>query len=77
MVKEIIAETNRLDSNSRREINELDSDSRRKINELDSDSQRRVNEINAQNKTREIEAMRQVGIAYAENQPRVKYKLLK
>ena len=77
VVKEIIAETNRLDSNSRREINELDSDSRRKINELDSDSQRRVNEINAQNKTKEIEAMRQVGIAYAENQPRVKYKLLK
>ena len=65
-IKEIVAETNR-----------LDSDSKRRINELDAESQRKINEEMVNVEKRRIEAFRQIGVAAAENQPRVKYKLIK
>ena len=65
-IKEVVAESNRLDSNSKRRINELDAESQRKINE---------EMVNVEK--RRIEAFRQIGVAAAENQPRVQYKLIK
>jgi hypothetical protein len=56
-IKEIVAETNRLDSDSQRKINELDADSRRKVEE-------QMVEVEKQR----IDAMRAIGIAYGENQ---------
>ena len=65
-IKEVVSETNRLDSNSRRKINELDAETQRKIKE---------EMVNVEK--RRIEAFRQIGVSAAENQPRVKYKLIK
>lgn len=66
-IKEIVAETTR-----------LDSDSQRKINELDADSQRRINEEMISVEKQRIEALRQVGIEAAKNQPRTQteYRLI-
>ena len=76
-VNETIAETNRLDANSQRGINELNSETQRKINSLDAESRRKVQEEMVNVEKRRIEAFRQIGVAAAENQPRIKYKLLK
>ena len=76
-MKEIVAETNRLDANSQRGINELNSETQRKINSLDAESRRKVQEEMVNVEKRRIEAFRQIGVAAAENQPRIKYKLLK
>ena len=76
-IKEIVAETNRLDANSQRGINELNSETQRKINSLDAESRRKVQEEMVNVEKRRIEAFRQIGVAAAENQPRIKYKLLK
>lgn len=65
-IREIVAETSR-----------LDSDSKRKISELDAESQRQINEEMVNVEKRRIEALRQIGVAAAENQPRVQYKLIK
>ncbi|MDA9359177.1 hypothetical protein N9R22_01810, partial [Flavobacteriaceae bacterium] len=43
-IKEVVAETNRLDANSQRGINELNSETQRKINSLDAESRRKVQE---------------------------------
>jgi len=76
-IKEVVAETNRLDANSQRGINELNSETQRKINSLDAESRRKVQEEMVNVEKRRIEAFRQIGVAAAENQPRIKYKLLK
>lgn len=76
-INETIAETNRLDSNSQRGINELNSETQRKINSLDAESRRKVQEEMVNVEKRRIEAFRQIGVAAAENQPRIEYKLLK
>ena len=76
-IKEVVAETNRLDANSQRGINELNSETERKINSLDAESRRKVQEEMVNVEKRRIEAFRQIGVAAAENQPRIKYKLLK
>ena len=65
-IKEIVNESSMLDASSNRNINELDADSRRKVQE---------EMVNVEK--RRIEAFRQIGVAAAENQPKVKYKLLK
>lgn len=65
-IKEIINESRMSDASSKRNINELDADSRRKVQE---------EMVNVEK--RRIEAYRQIGVAAAENQPKVKYKLLK
>ena len=75
--QEVVAETNRLDANSQRGINELNSETQRKINSLDAESRRKVQEEMVNVEKRRIEAFRQIGVAAAENQPRIKYKLLK
>lgn len=83
-IKEIINESRMSDASSKRNINEtisetnrLNSNSNRKINELDADSRRKVQEEMVNVEKRRIEAYRQIGVAAAENQPKVKYKLLK
>jgi hypothetical protein len=76
-INETISETNRLNSNSNRKINELDANTQRRINALDADSQRRVKEGMVEVEKLRIKAMQEVGVAAAENQPKVKYKLLK
>ena len=76
-INETIAETNRLDANSQRGINVLNSETQRKINSLDAESRRKVQEEMVNVEKRRIEAFRQIGVAAAENQPRIKYKLLK
>ena len=76
-IKEVVSETNRLDANSQRGINELNSETQRKINSLDAESRRKVQEEMVNVEKRRIEAFRQIGVAAAENQPRIKYKLLK
>ena len=83
-IKEIVNESSMLDASSKRNINEtisetnrLNSNSNRKINELDADSRRKVQEEMVNVEKRRIEAFRQIGVAAAENQPKVKYKLLK
>jgi len=76
-IKEVVAETNRLDANSQRGINVLNSETQRKINSLDAESRRKVQEEMVNVEKRRIEAFRQIGVAAAENQPRIKYKLLK
>ena len=76
-IKEVVAETNRLDANSQRGINELNSETQRKINSLDAESRRKVQEEMVNVEKRRIEAFRQIGVAAAENQPRIKYKILK
>ena len=65
-IKEIVNESSMLDASSNRNINELDADSRRKVQE---------EMVNVEK--RRIEAFRQIGVAAAENQPRIEYKLLK
>lgn len=57
VIKEVVAETQRLDSDSRRKINELDAETRRKVEEA-------MVEVEKQR----IDAMRDVGVAYGENQ---------
>lgn len=76
-INETISETNRLDANSQRGINELNSETQRKINSLDAESRRKVQEEMVNVEKRRIEAFRQIGVAEAENQPRIKYKLIK
>lgn len=70
MIKEVVAETNRLDSASQRGINELNAKTQRKINSLDAESRRKVQEEMVNVEKRRIDAMRDVGVAYGKNQPR-------
>lgn len=75
MIKEVVAESQMLDADSRRRINELNAETQRKINSLDAESRRKVQEEMVNVEKRRIDAMRDVGEAYGKNQPRtITYK---
>lgn len=73
-INETISETNRLDAQSQRGINELNAETQRKINSLDAESRRKVQEEMVNVEKRRIDALRDIGVAAAENQPKVIYK---
>ena len=64
MIKEVVAESQMLDADSRRRINEtiaetnrLDSESQRGINELNADTQRKINSLDAESRRKVQEEM--------------------
>ena len=67
IIKEVVAESQKLDADSRRRISEtiaetnrLDSDSQRGINELDAEIQRKINSLDAESRRKVNEAMVEV-----------------